>query len=404
VRTRLALIVAALAGALAGGLIMLSLPTSGSVAPAKKSGTGMEAEGVAGTRLLGKAPITTILAWTPGGLPPGLAGAARAIPGVSAVAEIRSGIAWLSSWANRDEAPVTAPAGLAIPVEVAAVDPEQYATFVPPSERARFLELSRGGALLGQAGSRLRGVDSQGSLQFGDTDIGILGVVADELIGGHEFIVSTATGAFAGITTPRYLLISLTEEASRSLVEDELRRALPPGTRVRVRAPGETPVFRHGDAVLSISQIKELFGEFAARPEPNGTIQIDPDWVENNIVTASVPLLGTVRCHKAVIPQLTAALEEISRRGLGGLVRAGDFGGCYSPRFLNRDAETGLSHHAWGIALDLNVTENPFGAEPSIDPRLVEILDRWGFAWGGRWLVPDGMHFEFLRWPLGPKG
>jgi len=383
---------------------MLSLPTSGSVAPAKKVGAGIEAEGVAGTLLLGKAPISTILAWTPGGLPPGLAGTARAIPGVSAVAEIRSGIAWLSSWANRDEAPASAPEGLAIPVEVAAVDPEQYATFVPPSERARFLELGRSGALLGQAGSRLRGVESQGSLRFGDTDIGILGVVADELIGGHEVIVSAATGAPLGITTPRYLLISLAPEASRSLVEDELRRALPPGGTVRVRAPGETPVFRHGDAVLGVSQIKELFGEFAARPEPDGTIRIDPKWVEENIVTASVPLLGSVRCHKAVLPQISAALEEISRRGLGGLIRAGDFGGCYSARFLNRDAESALSHHAWGIALDLNVTENPFGAEPSIDPRLVEILDRWGFTWGGRWLVPDGMHFEFLRWPLGPKG
>ncbi|MEX2552094.1 MAG: M15 family metallopeptidase, partial [Actinomycetota bacterium] len=403
VRTRLALLAAALAGALAGGLIMLSLPTSGKMPPATKSGSG-KVQQPAGSPRLGKAPITTILAWTPGGLPPGLADSARAIPGVSSVAEVRSGISWLSSWANQGEAPISAPSGKAIPVEVAAVDPEQYVTFVSPADRSRFLELEQGGALLGQTGSTLRGIEAQGSLRFGNSNLSVVGVVADELVGGHEVIVSTATGASAGITTPRYLLISLTEEASRSLVEDELRRALPPGTRVRVRAPGETPVFRHGDAVLSISQIKELFGEFAARPEPDGSIQIDPGWIENNIATTSVPLLGTVRCHKAVLPQLTAALEEISRRGLGGLVRAGDFGGCYSPRFLNRDAETGLSHHAWGIAIDLNVSENPLGAEPSMDSRLVEILERWGFAWGGRWLVPDGMHFEFLRWPLGPKG
>jgi D-alanyl-D-alanine carboxypeptidase len=27
------------------------------------------------------------------------------------------------------------------------------------------------------------------------------------------------------------------------------------------------------------------------------------------------------------------------------------------------------------------------------------VFERWGFTWGGRWLVPDGMHFEFLRFP-----
>jgi hypothetical protein len=24
---------------------------------------------------------------------------------------------------------------------------------------------------------------------------------------------------------------------------------------------------------------------------------------------------------------------------------------------------------------------------------------RWGFTWGGHWLVPDGMHFEYLGPP-----
>ena len=30
------------------------------------------------------------------------------------------------------------------------------------------------------------------------------------------------------------------------------------------------------------------------------------------------------------------------------------------------------------------------------DPRLVRIMERHGFSWGGRWpTVPDGMHFEY---------
>jgi hypothetical protein len=30
------------------------------------------------------------------------------------------------------------------------------------------------------------------------------------------------------------------------------------------------------------------------------------------------------------------------------------------------------------------------------DRRVVSIFERWSFTWGGRWLVPDGMHFELL--------
>jgi hypothetical protein len=53
--------------------------------------------------------------------------------------------------------------------------------------------------------------------------------------------------------------------------------------------------------------------------------------------------------------------------------------------------------------VDLNVSENQLGAEPRQDRRVVEVFQRWGFTWGGQWLIPDAMHFEFLRFPLSPK-
>jgi hypothetical protein len=56
-----------------------------------------------------------------------------------------------------------------------------------------------------------------------------------------------------------------------------------------------------------------------------------------------------------------------------------------------------LSYHSWGIAFDVNVATNYRGETPRQDPRLVRILARWGFQWGGTWIVPDGNHFEFHR-------
>lgn len=401
-KRRLAVAGAALAGAVAGGTLMLSLPTAGQT-PSTDAGSG-SAKSTASARNVTKAAVPTLLAWTPGGLPEGFGEAARRIPGVRAVAEVASDLIWIDSWNSGGEKWTGPGAGLRVPMEVAAVDPEQYSAFVPPAERARLLALAENRILLSGTGAQLRGILNRGMLRTGDDQLEAYGLLDDELVGAHEGVVSKQTGMSLGITTPRYLLISLTDSASRRRVEAQLETLVPAGTRMRIRAPDETPVFRHGDAVLPPAKLKEIFGEFAAAPEPDGTLTIDPRWIESHISTAKVPLLGTVSCHRLILPQLTAALEEIERRGLGSLVRTEDFGGCFSGRFLNQDRSAGLSHHSWGVALDLNVSDNPFGAEPALDQRLVEILERWGFTWGGRWLVPDGMHFEFLSWPLGPKG
>jgi len=45
----------------------------------------------------------------------------------------------------------------------------------------------------------------------------------------------------------------------------------------------------------------------------------------------------------------------------------------------------------------LDVAQNLYGHTPTMDPRIVAIFKRWGFNWGGDFLIPDGMHFEFAR-------
>jgi hypothetical protein len=129
----------------------------------------------------------------------------------------------------------------------------------------------------------------------------------------------------------------------------------------------------------------------------NGFIDPDPAWVASNISTGSVPILGTVRCHRIMIPQLASALQEISDRGLASEIRPGDYAGCYVPRFIDRDPRRGLSMHAFGLAVDLNVSTNGLGTRGDMHPEVVQIFQKWGFNWGGVWSRPDPMHFELAR-------
>jgi hypothetical protein len=138
-------------------------------------------------------------------------------------------------------------------------------------------------------------------------------------------------------------------------------------------------------------------GTFTYRWFADGTVRPEPSWVAANIRTETVPILGSVTCHRVMLPQLRAALREVVARGLAGEVNADEYGGCYVPRFIARDPNQGLSLHTWGIAVDLNVPGNQRGTVGAINRDVVSIFKRWGFAWGGDWNYTDPMHFELAR-------
>jgi hypothetical protein len=115
-------------------------------------------------------------------------------------------------------------------------------------------------------------------------------------------------------------------------------------------------------------------------------------------VTRRVPILGAVTCHREMIPPLRAALGELARRRLSRLVDPGDYAGCYAPRRIQPRGQ--LSLHAWGVAIDLNASANPFMGRSRQDRRLVRTMERHGFTWGGDWPTrPDPMHFELRNLP-----
>ena len=350
-------------------------------------------------------PLTpdTLLAWSPGGLPAGFARRVGRLAGVDRAVAVVSGTVWLNRSMSSDGGTVDRPPKeLGIPLEVAAADLSSYSGFLPPAYRSILPSLQAGEAALGATSRSLRRLSSGGILVVGPRRLTVAGVLPDTAIGAHELFVSRRTAATLGLNRERYLLIDPAHRASRRKLIGAIRRLLPPGVLLQTRGPGETPYFRHGDAVLPQVRLKELFGEFAARPTAGGYLLMDPTWAARNIDARRVPVLGRIRgCHRALVPQLTGALREVLREGLAHLIDPSRFGGCYSPRFLNRNPEAGISHHSWGVAADINVSTNRFGRTPHQDPRVVAIFERWGFTWGGDWLLPDGMHFEFMRFPVG---
>ena len=123
----------------------------------------------------------------------------------------------------------------------------------------------------------------------------------------------------------------------------------------------------------------------------------DPRWIAQYIRTEQVPILGAVRCNKAMLPQLRAALQDVVKLGLASKIIPSQYGGCYVPRYIGHDPSQGLSFHTWGTAIDLNVPGNQRGTAGTIDRRVVQIFERWGFRWGGTWRYTDPKHFEMAQ-------
>jgi hypothetical protein len=368
--------------------------------PPPRSATEPAVPATASPAGAGTAPLPTRAAT-------GLAGRVRRAPGVRAVTVVKGGRLDLAGSTDADGRAVDRPPrGMTIPLEAIAFDPTTYPGFLPASARAAFRRLAPTEALLGATSARLRRLGPGGRLRVsgglpgsppvkGGRRLTVAGVVDDALVGAAEVAVSRAGGRAVGLTRDRYALLAY--RGGRAAVARAVRRTLPTGLPVRLRGPGETPFFRAGDAVLPQAMVKEHFGEFAWRPAGGGAFAQDPAWQAASLATGRVPILGRVRCNRVLLPALAGAMRELQRHNLSGLVDPAAFAGCWNSR-LTRSG-TGVSRHAWGAAVDLNVAGNPTGLASAQDPRLVEAMERWGFTWGGRWLVPDPAHFEYLRPP-----
>jgi hypothetical protein len=278
------------------------------------------------------------------------------------------------------------------PVRVASVDPvtfRRYAAAGTAESTAVWQTVADGGLVASHdLAKRLHLPLGQNLKLIGRAPLALrLGALATTGIPGTDLVVGTATGRRLGLSAPTAVLLNAGSKDPVSLAS-KVRRLAGAGADVDLlTAPAANPV-----AFLTGSRAAKAFGAFSYKYYPDGTIEPDAAWVNANIVSATVPILGRVTCHRLMVPQLRGALQDVVNAGLASSLHTYD--GCYVPRFIERDPSHAISLHTWGIAIDLDASTNYRGIKGSMDPRVVQIFKRWGFRWGGDWSYSDPMHFE----------
>lgn len=121
---------------------------------------------------------------------------------------------------------------------------------------------------------------------------------------------------------------------------------------------------------------------------------------------------GRLYIHRLAEPYLREALR---RCAVAGVLDEIERLGCFNFRHQRHDPSRPLSYHAFGVAVDLNSSENaakrfspgtapkPFSVgwaelyPDGLSERLVRCFESTGWMWGGRWKTfVDPMHFQLV--------
>jgi hypothetical protein len=163
------------------------------------------------------------------------------------------------------------------------------------------------------------------------------------------------------------------------------------------------------------AELNRVFGAFTYRSQRNGSVIITSSGWSKNLVALTTGKKGDlpffpvtagtgkvnnqIWMHPIMAVAFKAAWTEIVRLGLADNLRTYD--GLWVPRHQLWNPSNPLSVHSWAAAIDLNARWNGYGAKPTINMDVVRVFEEYGFTWGGRWTVPDGMHFQFTDPLLG---
>lgn len=158
-----------------------------------------------------------------------------------------------------------------------------------------------------------------------------------------------------------------------------------------------------------LSPSKGIYGQFRYREIGGGRIEIDPQWVAQNLVTITLPGLDRqVQVNRAAKDKFLKAFTYIKNGTatingkqvpLLSLIKSMD--GTFVSRHVNWNPANGLSNHSWGTAIDINASNHFIYVDPLLnpnDPNLIlweKAFKPAGFSWGNSY--SDAMHYELLN-------
>lgn len=155
---------------------------------------------------------------------------------------------------------------------------------------------------------------------------------------------------------------------------------------------------------LSDAQVIATFGDPTPYLRPDGTPTAE--WELRILAPVRLPAplplswdrsrqVTSLRAHRLVAGLLEGALKE-AHANPDAWASLGDTGGTYCFRRIGRGKR--LSRHSWGIAIDLDVRDNPDGGASRMHTGVISAFALYGFQWGGYWKgrERDPMHFEFV--------
>lgn len=315
-------------------------------------------------------------------------------------------------------------AGWGFPMAVTALPPDVVGAVMGRDVAG---VVAQGQVVMGRTTADLRGAaagDQVHLMGVSGTVALTIGMVADDaVVGGTELVISIATANLLGaLSTTRVLVYG---QFDRSRLDAALLwRGLSNDTRIRVRRSWDPP---DPDDTMGVMATKALLGEFDmdyANLTTYGWTATSPEWRAEYLPPTRqlYPTGIAAMCNVVVQDDLYAALDEINTL-YPELVNPDDplidnateqyeattgidiantnmAGGCSSAgkaRFARITQSLGsVSRHSWGQPIDISTVANRQGFVPMLDCRIVQVFRKHGFAWGGNFLTPDGMHFEWV--------
>ncbi len=339
-------------------------------------------------------PVAVVL--RVGGVDPEFAETIQSIDGVEWLTSVDSGqLHMVESVDSGGEVVDQTPPGFLIQLEAVGYRSTAALVDLAPGLVDELAGLEADELVLSRSSAELRRLGVGAIIRFDNgASYRVGAVIADSLIGNAEVMLFGSDAlAEAGISSPRQLAF-VGFDGSGPALEQALLDANG-GSGVRVFGGRDNGDRDRGRTTLSSIEVKQIFGEFAFRPNGPSAIEIDPAWTEANLVTVDLPLLGQVKCHRIFAEVLREVMQGLVDDDRADVIDPGAFQGCWNPRRIAGSAR--ISKHSWGMAADINFGNSLDGGPGS--PVNQELLDRMTAAdviSGHLWTAtPDPGHFEY---------